>query len=512
MTSGRALLLLLLALAALAPAAAGAQRITIVDRGSGHAAALLDSVTAGAHVVRGGAGPAVFPRDTTITSSLVVLGQPTYLASHVQGDVVVVGGDLFLRPGATISGRAIAIGGTVAETSLGTVGGSVQSLRDETMLVSRDAATGDYALRAHSDYVSDGAPGMLRLAGIRGLRMPAYDRIDGLSLPIGVQLVAHDEQLVVEPTLTYRSRLGVVDPSVDIRVGPEVDGRRLVARVARDTRTNDAWITGDIVNSLKTFAFGTDTRNYFRSDIGEARLFLPVGGERYRVEPFVGGRFERVWSATATGDVYSIFGQDDTDRVSRPNPFVEPGHIASALAGLVLESRPESESPIVTRLLVEAEQGFSTPAGTGTFTQLTANGTLQLPTMGLQMLRFRGHAVGTVGDSTPRARYAYLGGSRSLALAQLLELGGNELVFLDSRYLIPVEAVQLPVVGPPVVSLIHRMGAAGVGRLGALQQELGAGVSFGSPSYGSLDIEFTVGVTGQARHTDFGIGISLPSF
>ncbi|HUS61490.1 MAG TPA: hypothetical protein VMY34_04780, partial [Acidimicrobiales bacterium] len=113
----------LLTVLILAPTVTGAQRITFLDRGTGHGAALIDSVTATPHVVRGGSGRLDLPRDSTISTSLVVIGRPTYLASKVQGDVVVIGADLFLRPGAEISGRAVAIGGTVAETSLGHTAG-----------------------------------------------------------------------------------------------------------------------------------------------------------------------------------------------------------------------------------------------------------------------------------------------------------------------------------------------------------------------------------------------------
>ncbi|MDB4885810.1 MAG: hypothetical protein JWN79_1248 [Gemmatimonadetes bacterium] len=498
---------LLLAMALL-PSTAAAQRVTVRDRGTGHAAALVDSATAAPYVVRTGIGPLVLPRDSTVTTSLIVLNRPTYVASHVRGDVVVVGADLFLRPGSDISGRAVSIGGTVAETTLGRVGGGVRSLRDETVIMERDFDTEGYALSIRNLRVEDGAPRMIRPSGLYGIRVPRYDRVDGLSLPVGVQAGLLSERVIIEPSLTWRSRLGKWDPAVAVRVGGE-DSTRFEGRVARDTRSNDVWITSELINSLKTFAFGTDTRNYFRSDIAEGRGFLRAGGERANIEPFVGVRVERVSPVTSVGNVFSILGRNSDEKMRRPNPLVETGTIGSALVGAVYESLPK-DAPVVTRLALQAEQSITTPAGTTNFTQLTADGGLEFPTFSTQRLRFRGHAVATLGDSVPRARYAYLGGSRTLALSDLLQFGGDRLVFVESRYLLPVAALPLPKVGPPTLSLIHRIGGAGVRGLGPLQQEVGVGIGVGSFGAG-IDLEFITGASGQGQ-TELGFSISLPSF
>jgi hypothetical protein len=488
-----------------APVAAAAQDVTVRARGVGPGAALIDSVLAGPHRVRTGTGPVVLPRDSTVTTSLVIIGQPAYVASTVRGDVIVIGGDLYLRPGVDISGRAIAIGGTVAETTLGRVGGSVQSLRDETFVVEAGSAGGPVVLSGR-DLRQDRTDslGIVRLAGIRGIRVPSYDRVNGLSVPVGVRLVPGDGNVVLEPTLTYRSRLGVVDPALAYRHGPE-EGNRLEARVARDTRTNDAWITSEIINSLKTFAFGTDTRNYFRSDIAEAFVYRPRESGTSRLEPFVGARYERVFPITSVGNVYSILFRGDSDKVRRPNPEVERGHVGSALVGVDYRSMPE-DAPIRTGLRAGIEQSLVTPAGTSNFTQLTLDGIYQFPTFATHRLHLRAHAVGTLGDATPMSRYAYLGGSRTLGLSELLEFGGDQLVFVDSRYLIPIEQVQLPVVGPPTLSFIHRIGGAGIGSLGSLEQEVGAALALGP-----IDVEVMIGASGQNK-TRFGIGISLPTF
>ena len=497
-----------LLLALLLPATTLAQDVVIRDAGAGHGADILRRVIAGPHVVRAGSGRLELPRDTTITSSLLVLGRPTYLASRVQGDVVVVGADLFLRPGVEVSGRAVAIGGTVAETQLGRVAGGIESLRDESYAVVQ--GNGQYLLDYRDLRVENVDP-LFALAGFSGVKLPSYDRVNGLSLPVGVVLQFGNHALEVEPSLTYRSRLGVVDGAAELRTR-ESARYRLIARVARDTRSNERWIYGDLINSATSLFSGTDTRNYFRADLGEARVVRAIERGLFTVSPYVGGRFERVRPITAVGNVWSLFGRTDSLRMARRNPLVQRGDVGSALAGAELRTL----GLVISRLHAELEQGFFSPdlpatqlpaiVGRSAFTQLTLDGSVQLPSFRTHTLRMDAHAVATIGGTVPRARYAYLGGSGTLKTLDLLEQGGTALLYVESRYLIPIDAIQLPFVGAPVITLRDAFGGAGVGSLPGLQHEVGIGVGLSV-----LRIEYTRAVAGKSG-SELGIGVSLSRF
>lgn len=479
----------------LGPWAGQAQEVVVRKAGAGQGAAIVREVLARPHVVRAGTGALELPRDSTITTSLLVLGRPTFLASRVDGDVVVVGADLFLRPGVDVRGRAVAIGGTVAETSLGQVRGGVLSLRDETYAVEQSG--GRYLLEYRDQRVEDGEP-LVQPAGVFGLKMPKYDRVNGLSLPVGALLQFGRHAVEVEPYVTYRSRLGVVDGAVELRTRDST-AFRVLGRVARDTRSNDRWIYGDLINSATSLFAGSDTRNYFRADLGEARVIARVERGSTTLSPYVGGRFERVRPITAVGNVWSLFGRRDSLKMARPNPAVERGEIGSALAGIELKT-VGSVSALVA---VDLEQGFRAPVGTSTFTQVTLDGALDLPTFLTQSLKLRAHAVGTAGSAVPAARYAYLGGSGSLATLDLLEQGGDALLYLESRYLIPLPMIVLPVVGAPTLTLRDAFGAAGVGSLPAFQHEVGVGIGLSV-----LRVEYTRAVAGKSG-SRFGVGISL---
>jgi hypothetical protein len=482
----------------LLPVATRAQDVVVRDAGTGRGGDIVRRTVAGPHVVRAGTTPLELPRDSTIASSLLVLGRPTYLAGRVQGDVVVVGADLFLRPGVEVTGRAVAIGGTVAETALGRVAGGVESLRDESLAIEK--AGGGYALDYRSLRVGDDEQEpIVQLAGLYGLQQPAYDRVNGVSLPVGVVFQFGNHAVEIAPGATYRSRLGTVDGALSART----DSMHAVyarAHVARDTRTNDAWIYGDLVNSAGSLFTGSDTRNYFRADGGDARVYGALRRESYALKPYVGALYERVRSITAIGNVWSMFGRRDTLRMARPNPLVEPGNVGSALLGAEFDVNTDV---VTSRFHANAEQSYTAPTGTSNFFQLTLDGTVEFPTIRSHRLAMRAHGVATTGSAVPRARYAYLGGGGTLRTLERLEQGGTALLYVESLYKIPLAMVQLPHVEPPVITLRDAFGGAGVGALPALQHEIGIGIGVSM-----VRVEYTHSVAGRSG-SEFGVGVSF---
>jgi hypothetical protein len=481
----------------LSASVARAQDIVVRTGAGRNSAEFVREAMSQQHVIVRGTGRLDLPRDSTITSTLIVIGRPTYLASKVQGNVVVIGGELFLRPGADISGHAVAIGGTVTPTTLGRVGGRIESYRDDVYDVSQ--GTSGTVLDLRPTEVAARIP-LVQTNGIYGVMIPTYERVDGLSLPLGALVTLAGGAVTLEPTVTYRSRLGAWDPSVAAMVN-EGGTVHFAGRAGYFTRTNDAWNYSDLVNSATSFFAGLDTRNYFRSKTGEGRVFMAVARPGLTLEPFIGGRYESVSPITAAGNVYSFKGRKSDEKMARPNPLVDAGTIGSGLLGGQLY---DTLGVVTSRLRAEVEQSFSTVTGTGGFTQLTLDGRVGFPTFGTQSIKIRMHGVGTVGDSVARARYAYLSGSGTLPVLDILEFGGTQLLFVESRYIIPLP-LALPLVGSPVVTLRHIMGSAGVGSLPSLEQEIGVGIGLSA-----LRLDFTTDAGGNRGHK-IGIGISLGS-
>ena len=358
-----------------------------------------------------------------------------------------------------------------------------------------------------------------------GLRIPSYDRVNGLALPWGPKLELGDGRLDVDALVTYRSNLGKWDPSLEGTIRPG-DENELRFFAGRGTFTNDAWIRGDLTNSAAAFFAGSDSRNYYRADRGTARFARTFTSASVTFAPFIGGNVEHDWSTGSlapTKSPWSFYGRKGDLKMRRPNPRVARGSITSALGGAAIQVvRGDVEGKLDALLEQSVRTALkpdcagvpvfglcSQPQPGDSFTQATFDGHVSFPTFGTQTFAFKGHGVLTGGSGiTPVQRFAYLGGSSTLATVNLLALGGDRLLFVQGDYIVPIDRIQLPFVGSPFIGLRYAAGNAGVGGLPALIQNLGVGlgVSFVRADY---TIDPAQNRSPFSRKSAFSVGLSL---
>ncbi|HEX5436838.1 MAG TPA: hypothetical protein VFW98_06750 [Gemmatimonadaceae bacterium] len=467
----RAIALLLLLVASRLPAQATdttPPRLYVRQAGPGEPGQVLSGTLARPYtLIRPGMGKARLPRDSIFDRSVIVLGADADVASTVHGDLVVIGGDLFLHPGASISGRVIAVGGSVYSSALANVGGASLSFPDVTF----DAIGTPSGIAL--DYRGGAAPvgpPMFSLPFGYGFKVPQYTRVDGLAVGWGPRIVLGAERVTLEPALTYRSDIGAFDLSLDgaMRLGR---GYSLLASASRDTRSNDGWIRSDATNSLTTIFGGHDYRNYFRADRFEGRVQREITTIASHLTLSAGARTERDWSVRAGGP-WSLTGYDAGDGIIRPNPPVFRGRLSSALAAAQEEWNGDR---VQLTGSVQLEVPFQTPAD-HRFVQGTVDFGMNMPTVASQSVTIRTHAVVTAGDTAPPQRWSYLGGTGSLPTFGILQFGGDELLFVEGDYNIPIEPLTIPLLGPPTIMLQYMVGSAGVQHLPSLQQNIGLGL------------------------------------
>jgi hypothetical protein len=439
----------------------------------------------------------ILPRGTTLPRTAIVIGGSASVGATVHGDVIVVGGDLFLSPGATIDGRAIAIGGAVYGSTLAFVSGGTQSYRDATF----DATSTPVGIRLAYRRVGERPPAF-EFSLRDGLGIPSYDRVDGASLPWG-PVLRPTARLELEPTVTYRSHIGAWDPGLQATLDAgEIWSLTLNAR--RATFTNDAWIQPDLINSFKALFSGVDGRNYYRGDRGDIAATRVDRTLTLEVESSFGVSVERAWSVGSADTLgsrpWSLNGRGDADNMPRANPRVRRGRISSAFVGSTVEW-------LIGDVRVSGygrvEVPWETP-GDVRFAQFTGDGTIRFPTFGLQRFRADVHLVATPGDTAPPQRFAYLGGSGTLpVIHDPLSLGGDQLLLVDSRYEIPISRINVPFAGSPVFTLRHRAGSAGVGRLPRLIQNVGA-----LATLSFLKVEYAVDPASRKQVFDVGLSFA----
>jgi len=459
------------ALVAVATTAGAQTRVVITDMGHGASGRILAAALAQPHRL---AEPAdsrfVLRRNEQVSGSLIVLGRSAAIEGNVEGDVIVVDGDLFVRPGGRIGGRAIAIGGGAYPSALAIVGGGTQSFRDNTFRIT-PTETG-YRLEYGS--LREHASSPLLFPGVYGLRMPSYDRSNGASVPFGPTLTFAGGRGEANLIGTYRSDIGAIDPSLDASL--QLSRRvRASASAGRGTFSNEEWIWSDLLNSGSVLTSGEDTRNWFRADRAELTVHQLWEGRATQVEPYLGVRAERAWSiGPAVGErrgPWSVLGRADTLAMWRPNPAVDDGSLTTVLVGA---SAQFDDDVLRVGLRTAGEIALASP--TRTFNQVTSDLAVGFPTFGEQRYELDVHWVTTFGDAAPRQRYAYLGGSGTLTFLELLEQGGGEALLVDQRYSIPLVNVRVGILGIPTLLVRHRLGSAGLGRLPAFEQLVGVGV------------------------------------
>ena len=479
-------------------ATAGAMQRTLIidDPGPGLAGPTLESVIGRPHLLLVAPDTGLtLGRAVRVPRTLVVTHGPLRIASQVDGDVLVLG-DLFLRPGANITGRVIAIGGGVYNSTLAFVGGDVLAYRD---LQIRRRVEGTQVAVALAGAPRQFVP-RVTLPGLYGLRLPAYDRIDGLSLTFSPVLALDTGRVRIEPFVTYRSHLGAYDPGVRGRA--ELGSRTVIdAAVERGTFTNDAWIRPDLTNSLSMLGGGQDVRNYYRATRVEGTVSRRFDLGASILEPYLGALTESASSvARDTGSTsypWSLLSRTSLEGPRRANPAVTGGRITSALVGAQLRfERPGLSGHVGARV----EQALSVDRG-ARFTQIVLDGVLSRPTENDHLLTLLAHGVITTGGrEVPSQRYAYLGGSGTLPTLFLLKQGGTELAWAEARYTIPVSLIPVPFGVPRLTGRVIA-GSAGVNTLPALTPNLGlrAAISL-------LRVDYVFDPRGRGRQV-FSVGV-----
>lgn len=452
------ILLTVLGVFALAPGLGAQQReITVAGDDRSRAVQLARAL-----VARG--GYVVVDRDTTLPpgfrapAGLVVVDAEVRLEGMVDGGVAVLGGHLYLRPRSRVGGPIAVVDGGVYPSELA----EYDEIFESRISTDVDVVpvTGGPPPGADLLAVSINPPPYPARITLVPRPFPSYDRVNGATLSAGLRLRltrAYDNPPTVDAWVSYRTGRedfggGVV---ADVPLGAHL---HLVGELSRASRTNDAWIRGDLFNSLSALVVGADYRDYYESDL--ARILVerlpgqPLLAGQSRIGPRLGLLVSRDRSLATLEDPWALTGRDE---LRRPNPQIDEGTIVSAVAGAAVRSAGRT-SFFTGDLAVErglegvGDFGFTHVVGDGRW-ETTAFSTHEL------WVYFRG--MGSLGDdAAPRQRRGILGGSGTLPTLGIGELRGDRLFFVSSSYSAPVPHVEVPFLGPPYLELTYATGTA----------------------------------------------------
>ena len=456
----RLVLLALAALPALAPAARAQVPQISGDDQSRAAQIGRDILARGQYVV--------IDRDTTlggefrVPGDLVVYDAEVRLEGSVDGSVLVLGGDFWIRPGGRVGGSIAVLGGGVYPSGLAIVQRDSVFFSDPrgriTLETQPAGQEGEYV--AVAEITPPPRPAFFAPAVGP---FPGYDRVNGLSLHASANIrpTREPEGPVINLWGTYRfeqeNKLG---GGVRWRVPLGVESLQLTGEASRATRTNDAWIRGDVANSVRALVLGRDYRDYWDADVFRVMVDRPVAKPLIAGESWLGPRLGVQVSRDRALPAEAPWAFLNRQGLERPNPAALEGTIVSLLAGTHFRWRGTSN-------LFDGDLGLehalSAPEDS-TFTQALFVGDYRTRALRTHQLHVYVRAMSPIGSkNAPPQRRGILGGDGTFSTEPIAFFRGDHLVFVESSYVIPVHNLVLPVVGTPSLEAVHNIGAAWVG-------------------------------------------------
>jgi hypothetical protein len=414
----------LVALAVQPPSAVG-QEVSFQPRGSG--LPLADEVLTG---VLARHNYQVFVRDTVLRPSdvvegdLIVIRASLRVEGRIRGDLIGVQSDIFARPGAQIEGTVAVLGGGFYGSSLARLGAPPVNAAAYAYEV-QEREGGDYLVSA------PGAEAKLRLPGLYGLLAPQYDRVNALSLEVGLEFERGASRSLPNASARARYRSVRSDVDGDLQLSWPFGRHRISLRGGLTVRSNDRWINSDLENSIYAFVAGLDTRNYYEAAFAEAEFNLEYGSRfRWWLDLLAG--WERARSLP-NRDPFSLFSARGG---FQDNLLVTEADAASVTLAGGFKSWIGGSIPLELELSVEHADKDVT--GDLSFTVFGGAMSMEIPTMAGQQLVLEGRGQVPRHAGTPPQRWRALGGWGSLPTLRPVEQVGDVMWWGAASYRVSV--------------------------------------------------------------------------
>lgn len=283
------------------------------------------------------------PSDSVLAGNVVVMG-PLRLAGRVEGELVVIHGDLELEPGAVVAGDLTVVDGEVFGAASADIAGTLIAYRRDHRYVQRGERARTVARPrnhlTHSRRTSSGV-------GFH-VRFTDYNRVEGMPVEAGPSFdTGGANPLRVEAGLIWRTQ-GQVPFATD-RVGYRVMGEQFVGgrrelRVGAGARSMVLPIEGsglsDRENAWSTFGLTHDLRDHY-----EARGWWAFARVTPRSAPIDAAVefHEETHSVVGISDPWTLFR---SSRSWRPQPLVAEGSLRSVVGRAAIDTRDDRDQPI----------------------------------------------------------------------------------------------------------------------------------------------------------------------
>jgi hypothetical protein len=296
-------------------------------------------------------GRTEIPAGRIISGDVGVLGGPVELAGQVDGDLLLINGDIRLAAGSRIHGDLTVVGGVIM---------GIERARVDGVVTTYTAILRYRRVEAGIEYLGS-EPRTYEPVRRTRLELPswelgeseifvsarAYNRIEALPIAIGPRITTSGRNpLRLEALLIYRT-IGGFSPD-DNDIGYQVSARQwllghrtvwIEGGVQSIIDPIERWQISNLENSLALFLFRRDYRDYYEREGWYGTLGWRSNGFFGSVEY----RDER-HRARETRNPWTIFFNKDDE--FRPNAAIETGNLNSLIFTVGIDTRTDELRPL----------------------------------------------------------------------------------------------------------------------------------------------------------------------
>ena len=235
-------------------------------------------------------GDRQIPSGDTVRANVVARGGLLDLSGRIEGDLVVLNGDLRLSPGAAVTGTVTVVGGSLDGSDGASIGGEIRVYGRAFRFAGGGEQEGEEG-RDRGAIQSWGRSDFLIATG------KSYNRVEGLPITFGPRIrTAGSNPLRAHALAVYRTESGLtLDPEemgYSVQVEHYLGGRRAV-RIGVNAQSLvdpiEDWQLSDLESGLSTFLFHEDYRDHYeRRGVGAFAIWrrpgspLEIGLEAHR--------------------------------------------------------------------------------------------------------------------------------------------------------------------------------------------------------------------------------------
>jgi hypothetical protein len=290
-------------------------------------------------------GRSRIPSTRVVTGNVGALGGPFTIAGEVEGDLVVVNGDLIFEEGGTVNGDVLIVGGRILGEELGHISGNLRVFDEPLRYVQSGDRISAAGRRGEEERFSHDFPwGDARFTIKAGQN---YNRVEGLPVIFGPSIrTGGPNPLRLDLWGVWRTEtgleLGKEDFGYLLRAEQALGGRDQIGLGATAFSFIDPiedWGLSNLEASLATFVLHKDYRDYYEREgwSAYARFRFPFLPVELRAE-----YFQEDHAFTPVAGPWSL---TKNNRPWRNQPLVAEGDLRYLEAHLTIDSRNSRDQP-----------------------------------------------------------------------------------------------------------------------------------------------------------------------